>query len=165
MQTSEKQISKKYLKHYLGCSAFAMDEHHASVGQIENIDLESDSVCIKTGEESHWFESSIVDASLKSFRQLEVNDILRLVDSLVFKGCGKVDFRDVISVQSIDNNDWISDNDKWKDGVWIRMNDGSVIVIAPNWHIVRVHNGESFVENIGDVIFLLCDMGFEVRRK
>lgn len=138
-----------FLKHYLGGPAMVLDEIQNVSGQMENIEIEDGSILIKSGEESHWFDSAKVSPSLKSFKQLTIEDIYTIVDHLRFSG-KKMSSCEILSC----------DGDNF--GIFITLTGDRQIWITTNWSIIGLQNIGRTPDNIGIIIFLLCELGYDV---
>lgn len=148
-----------YLKHYLGGPAFIADENKVATGQIEQVDLEDGSVLIKSGTESHWYDGKIVSPSLKHFRNLTTEDIHCIVDHLMFGG-KRLSESEIVTITCGHHNAW-EPNGCWEYGVFIHLLNDRIIWITRNWAVNGLKNLGT-PDNIGQIIFLLCEMGFDV---
>lgn len=138
-----------FLKHYLGGPAMVLDQIQNVTGQIENVEIEDGSVLIKSGMESHWYDCARVSPSLKSFKQITSEDLHTIIDHLKFGG------------QKMFSNEILScDGDNF--GILIILTGDRQIWITPNWSIVGLQNIGRTPDNIGTIIFLLCELGYDV---
>ncbi len=151
----EKLERKHYLKHYLGGPAMVLSPEENRTGQIEEIDMEDGSTLIKSGIESHWVEPDHVTPSLKQFKDLSTEDIHCIIQHLDF-GSIKISESEIMKINKMDNG-----------GVIIYFMRGDYIVISDNWAIFLKTHRETFDQtimpfNTGTIIFLLCELGYDV---
>lgn len=141
---------KHYLKHYQGGFAMVLNEGIAVTGQIDEVDMEDGSVLINCGERSQWVEGEIVTPSLKQWKDLTEHDVHAIIDNCFFNG-KKLNAQDIIQI--IFRSAHVS----------VHMNDDyhlSPIHIQYSWSIAT-QSGVA-IDNIGSIIFLLCELGFDV---
>jgi len=145
----EKLSRWTFLKHYIGAFAMVLGEEHNQTGQIENVDMEDSGVQIKSGERSQWVDGDMVTPALRSFSSLTEQHLADIIAHLRFGGKGLGEPLNVIPSEK-----------------QIMLGyDGSVVFITKNWSIYRMKNdGEmlDFPDNIGTIIFLLCELGYKV---
>lgn len=159
MVKDRESISKSdYLKHYLGKTVIASDSDHVTIGELEHVDEEEDVCLIKSGEESHWFDTRIVNLSLKSFKDVTAEHIITIVGEMRFSK-ERINPCKIVSIQSVDCEEWNPKCKYWYGGVTIRMLDGPAITIQQNWMIKK---GDEPVSNIGKLMFLICKLGYDI---
>lgn len=149
------------MKHYTGRPAVASDVNHAFVGQLEQVDLEDGSVSIKSGSESHWFDGGIVNPSLKKFKYLTTDDILEIVDEMIFNG-RKISWKEVSKISTAAGVEWESETVEAEFGVYIYLIDNSVIHITNTWSVIGLKGFDCPVDNIGKIIFFICELDYDV---
>lgn len=138
-----------YLKHYLGRSAIVLDEHTQVHGEIENVDIEDDSVLIKSGERSTWFDADRVSPALKKFRDLTHEDIETIFRHTKFRGAYPI-LSEMKLVRCGDLVGYYSEDVSY--------------YISQDWSVWKSTGPLNFIQpdNIGTIILLLCEMGFDV---
>lgn len=138
---------KHYLKHYQGSFGMALRDGRTLTGQIESVDIEDGTVSLRSGEASHFIDGDEITVSLKKFKDLSDTDIQIIVDNIVIDSVRqKADDIDIIDRETIGC-------------VNILMKD-KVIFITDQWyiHTKRV----DYIDNIGTIILLLCELGYNV---
>lgn len=150
------------LKHYWGGPAMALGEDAAAVGEIENIDIEDGSVCLKEGNESHWYDSHLVTASLSNFHSLTREHARCIAGHLIFKG-EKIKEEDIVQISDVNGNEWKpGTRTPWKAGVFIYLIDHRSIWITSSWSVIGMTGFGCTPDNIGKIIFLCCQLGYDV---
>jgi len=148
----DKLEKKHYLKHYLGGPAMVLAPDYHQTGQLESLDLEDGSVCIKSGEKSSWSDDEHVTPSLKRFIELSLEDLKCIINNLRVNG-QKLNSSLIVSINPLPK------------GFHVQLSNGFTILIDPYWNIY-VHAGEDnlplCVQNPGIIFFLLCEMGYDV---
>ena len=151
-----------FLKHYLGGPALVSDENNISTGQIEQVELEDSSVLIKAGNESHWYDSKIVSPSLKKFKSLSREDIICIVDHLIFNG-RKISESEILKIMCVHGTEWPDNGPTcWQHGAFVQLLNNDTMWITKNWSIIGMRGLHSTPDNIGTIIFLLCELGYDV---
>lgn len=150
---------KHYLKHYLGGAAIVMDNDEVVTGQIEQVEMEDGSALIKSGVKSHWYDGKTVSPQLKKFKNLTVDDINCIVEHLIF-GSIKLSIDEIISVTCPHGTEW-APNGCYKYGIFVTLTSDRMIWITPHWAINGLKN-LGCPDNMGTIIFLLCEMGYDV---
>lgn len=160
---TELQPQKKshVLKHFQGgrCHVFdTQNPHRMGEGFIDEVDIEDDMVLIKQGEESHWVDANFVYPGDKEFKDLKDEHLDILLRCIKFNG----EYLDKEGVR-------YRDRYFHKNFVFIPMGGHLYLYIHSNWNVVVKRVGEQidieFIDNMPEVIFTLCDMGFDVLDK
>lgn len=141
-----------YLKHYLGGPAMILREQQTITGQIEQVDIEDQSVLVKSGDRSQWVEGPHVSPSIKKFKDLSTEHIHCIVDHLIFHG-KRMSSSEILSIGESQNRSF---------GISVLLTDNRVIWISQHWSIIGMDNIGRTPDNIGTVIFLLCELGYDV---
>jgi hypothetical protein len=147
----EKLERKHYLKHYQGGFGMVLQDGIAVTGQIEEVDMEDGSILIHSGERSQWVEGNSVTPSLKHAKDITLDDLSTVVNNLIFYG------------RKLDIRKWDLVYRKYSDRIEVDVNVPTLfttVIIYNNWSIVTSHN--VLPDNIGSIIFLLCELGYNV---
>lgn len=140
---------KHYLKRYVGGFAMVLDAGQMVTGELEQVDMEDGSVLIKCGERSQWIDGEKVTPSLKQWKDLTDEDIQTIIENVTFHG-KRCSAGDIVRIA------------RRFDRIIVHMNDDylfSPFFIFQNWSIVA---GGVPIDNIGQIIFLLCELGYDV---
>lgn len=144
---------KHYLKHYQGSFGMSLQEGQAMTGQIESIDMEDGTVAFNNAGITHYVDGSHVTPSLKQFKDLTTEDINNIFQNLKWSAA--------ISVAN-DFSEWQISHDIDKI-ILRRIGTAREIIITREWSIIyRWGYDIHYPKNIGSIIFLLCEMGFDV---
>lgn len=149
-----------YLKHYIGAPVLVSDENHMVSGQLEQIEFEDGSALVKSGNESHWYDGKIVSPSLKQFKNLTTEDIHCIVDHMVFQKVA-ISESEIISINCQHGSPLLPGGCWLEMGIFIHLTNHRIIWVTPNWVISGLKN-LGCIDNIGTIIFLLCEMGYDV---
>lgn len=155
----EKLERKHYLKHYLGGPTMILSSEQNIMGKMEQVDMEDGSVSIQAGEKSTWVDGDNVTPVIKSQDKITDDDIKILINNLLIGYGDDYEEEDSFPDVKLDSNDIDKIKFYKNKGVIVTMNNGNMIRIRSNW---RIESNWGFVQNIGTIIFLLCEMGFDV---
>lgn len=152
----EKLERKHYLKHYLGGFAMVLREGLSVTGQIEEVDIEDGSVLIHAGERSQWVDGESVSPSLKQWKDMGFTELECLFNNL--------DWSDNLPFQ-LDIEDY--EMVRLDRVIELRHRSAEhVIYINDAWAIYCMIPGRAdtliTIKNVGTIIFLLCEMGYDV---
>lgn len=140
---------KHYLKRYVGGFAMVLDEGLLVTGEIEQVDMEDGSVLIKCGERSQWIDGEKVTPSLKQWKNLSNLDIQTIIANITFHG--KPVSGDIMEIIRCEEHVSVHLYGDYR---------RSPIHIHRGWSITST-NGEP-IDNAGQIIFLLCELGYDV---
>jgi hypothetical protein len=152
----DKLERKHYLKHYLGGFAMVSNGHAVVTGQLEDIQMEDGSVLMKSGERSQWVDGEDVTPSVKTLKDMysDFNDLKILIDNIIIDGkslcSNNVNFTKVSYNGEIHRLFIPYDKDE----------NSNILIVTGDWKIYTVHR--ELPDNIGTIIFLLCELGYDV---
>lgn len=141
---------KHFLKHYQGGFAMVLDHGQTVTGQLEQVDMEDGSVLIKSGERSQWVDGEKVTPSLKKWKDVTDQDIRTIFEHARFHG----KYFDLTDFKIVRTDSFIG-----------YSSDEYFLYLTAGWNIYSVRRSNSqmtIVGNIGTIIFLLTELGYDV---
>lgn len=158
MLTEVPEKKAHVIKHFQGsaCHVFdAQNPNRIGNGIIEEVFLNDNIVCVRQGDESHYFDANVIYPDGLSFKDLKDEHLDILIPKIKFNG------------QPLDKQD-LRYQDRYfnPNFILIPMGNHLYLYIHNNWNIVVKRVGEQmdieFIDNMPEVIFTLCNMGFNV---
>lgn len=141
----------KYLKHYMGKSCIVTNPQNLMSGEIESIDIEDDSVLVKTGEMSHWVGAEWVKPNCKTFAQLDNDDLKTIINNII--------------VNNVTQNESDFTVTQRTETVIVLHSEKFNMVIKKNWGILLTGvegSIASTIDNTGQIILLLCELNYDI---
>lgn len=146
----EKLERKHFLKHYQGGSAMVLQEGLSIVGQIDDVDMEDGSVRITSGERSQWVPGEIVTPALKQWKDITDEHLHVIFSNAKFENKQYI----IDGLEIIRTNSYVG-----------FISDKFSLYLGADWNPFLVQhdiNKRISCSNIGTIIFLLCELGYDV---